>query len=178
MIKNLDPEVIQELYRSKFERDIRNKGQSAEMSEGEEYKFIWIIIPPNNWYNVLKNDSVLLLFILYSILLPYICCLDINISNDDIDLLMTFDYIFVIDRVMDLLVGYINEMNKLEPSITKVIFKNLSLAFFIELFITFIPVFFVGSEMNSLIFFIVKSPRFLRLFEMEQQITEIMDYNN
>ena len=111
MIKNLDADIIHELYNCKYEREKKGKHSSANESEGEEYKFKSLIIPTYNWYNLLKNDSVLLLFILYSILLPYLCCLGINISNDDIDLLMTFDYIFVIDRVADLLVGYINEQN-------------------------------------------------------------------
>ena len=171
MIKNLDPAIVQDLYYHKHLRDSLNKPYSTYENEKEEYKYQWMIIKPHNWYNVVKNDVVLILFIIYSVLLPYICCQSLHVPTIDIDFLMIFDYIFVIDRFSDLLVGYINEENKLEPSITKVIFKNLSLALFIEIGITLIPFMFGehfhGGEWNAFLFFMIKSPRFLRLFEME-----------
>jgi hypothetical protein len=130
-----------------------------------------MIIPPQNWYNLIKNDIVLCLFIFYSVYLPYYCCLGLELPRSDVEILMLFDIVFMVDRFLDLLEGYINENNKLEPSITKVVFKNLSLSFFIELFITFIPLFFktffFKKSWNALLFFAIKSPRFLRLFEME-----------
>jgi hypothetical protein len=182
MIKNLEPEIIQDLYHHKKVRDHENRPYSSLENEETEYRYQWMIIRPQNWYNVVKNDVVLSLFIIYSILLPYVCCQSLKVPTVDIDLLMIFDYIFLTDRFTDILVGYINEENKLEPSITKVIFKNLSFAVFIELGITVIPLMFhdvfISGEWNALLFFAIKAPRFLRLFEMEDQIYEIMDYNS
>ena len=46
MIKNLDAEIIHDLYNCKYEREMKGKHSSANESEGEEYKFKSFIIPP------------------------------------------------------------------------------------------------------------------------------------
>lgn len=51
------------------------------------------------------NNFVVLMFILYMIILPLYICFDKVISVDNINSLIIFDILFVIDRSADLFVG-------------------------------------------------------------------------
>jgi len=51
-----------------------------------------------------------------------------------------FDLMFVIDRFLDLFVGYYQPNGLLEHRLYAVILANISVKLFIELFITFAPI--------------------------------------
>ena len=54
--------------------------------------------------------------------------------------------------------------------------QNISFKFFLEIIISFGPLFFGVEELHSLYYAIFKIPRYLRLFEMDGQIDEILEY--
>jgi hypothetical protein len=86
-----------------------------------------------------------------------------------------FDIIFMIDRIMDLFVGYYTSKGP-EKKLMAVLLNNISAKFFTEMVISFGPLFFDVANMNTLIYCLFKIPRYSRLFEVENQINEIIDY--
>jgi hypothetical protein len=75
---------------------------------------------------------------------------------------------FMCDRLADLFVGYYNPNGLIEHKLYKVILANISLKFFLEIFISFGPI-ALSSFYNSKssIYAIMKVVRYLRLFEMD-----------
>jgi hypothetical protein len=90
-------------------------------------------------------------------------------------MLLAFDIIFMIDRILDLFVGF-NTSKGEEKRLAVVFMNNISAKFFIEMVISFGPLFFDLSNLNTLYYVIFKIPRYGRLFEMDGQIEEILDY--
>ena len=91
--------------------------------------------------------------------------------------LLVFDFIFMIDRVIDLFVGYYTPNGFLEHRIGATILQNLSTKFFLEIIMSFGPLFiFDLDNMNSLYYALFKIPRYSRLFEIDGQIAEILEY--
>lgn len=73
----------------------------------------------------------------------------------------------MIDRLLDLFAGF-NTSKGPEKRLSTVIMNNLSAKFFIELMISFGPLFFGDvASMNTLYYVIFKIPRYGRLFEMD-----------
>lgn len=99
-----------------------------------------LVISPNNWWNMWKNDLTLLMFITYSFLLPFFAsyqsgAMDLN----NIRILFVFDFVFVFDRSLDLFVGWYVDTNQLESNLFTVIAKNLSIIFFVEVLVAMSP---------------------------------------
>lgn len=90
---------------------------------------------------------------------------------------MVFDILFMVDRFADLFVGYYNPNGLLEHRLYAVILANISLKFFLEIFISFAPIAMKEYyDSKSKVYAIYKIVRYLRLFEMDGQIAEILDY--
>ena len=87
-----------------------------------------------------------------------------------------FDIAFVIDRFLDLFVGFINKEGEYEPYLILVFFKNFSSDFYTEVLYAFGPLLFDLNELNSIYYFLFKIPRYNRLFEMGTAVNIYLDY--
>ena len=87
-----------------------------------------------------------------------------------------FDVTFMIDRIMDLLVGYYRPNGAEEHRLSHVIYSNLSSKFFIEIIVIVCPIIMYKYNSNSLLYLMFKAPRYIRLFEISGQINEILEY--
>lgn len=87
-------------------------------------------------------------------------------------ILIIFDIVFIVDRVLDLLVGYYNADGQMEPSILMVVWTNLDSKFFLEIFISFGHLIFFKllENRNSAYYGILKFLRYGRLSELDAQI--------
>jgi hypothetical protein len=90
--------------------------------------------------------------------------------------LFVFDIVFIMDRCMDLFVGYYQEDGQLETSLARVIKTNMSMKVYFEMFMTFGPFVIATSNIDAILFVLFKMPRWLRLFELEQRIDEFVEY--
>ena len=88
-------------------------------------------------------------------------------------ILIIFDVVFIVDRVLDLLVGYYNADGQMEPSLLMVVWTNLDSKFFLEIFISFGHLIFFKllKNRNSAIYGILKFLRYGRLSELDTQIS-------
>jgi len=97
-----------------------NRKDENEINE-EGYQFTKLIISPNNYYNMIKNDIALLLFVIYSMEMPYTCSIGPKLSQSSVNFYAYFDWFFVFDRTMDLFVGFYKYEGSIETSVFKVI---------------------------------------------------------
>ena len=83
---------------------------------------------------------------------------------------------FVIDRIADLFAGFYRPDGQMENKLTNVIEHNLSSKLFLEFVISFGPLVWEKFYNNTMIYALFKVPRYVRLFEIDNQIEEILDY--
>lgn len=124
------------------------------------------IISPNNYWNMWWNNFTQIVFVTYIFLTPIYVAQDTKLNTDHIGLLLLFDIIFMMDRFFDLFVGFYGS-NGEEKRLSVVILQNISFKFFLEIVISFGPLFFGVAQMHSLHYALFKIPRYLRLFEMD-----------
>lgn len=93
-------------------------------------------------------------------------------------MLLIFDIVFLMDRILDLLVGYQKADQTDETILWLVILKNLNWNIFAECLYVFGPFFFNLTTLNSIFYFLFKLPRYTRFFEMESVIGEYLDHVN
>lgn len=86
-----------------------------------------------------------------------------------------FDILFVIDRIADVFVGFEYPDGKFEKKLHKVIEQNMSYKLPMEFVLSFAPLFFDTTNMNTLVYAAFKLPRYLRMSEMDNQIDEILE---
>ena len=98
------------------------------------------------------------------------------LDTDHLKMLLFFDIMFMTSRVMDLFIGFITKEGILEPRVSMVIMRNLSYDFCLELIYTFGPFFFDLNNLNSIIYFLFKFPRFNHLFTMAMKINKTIEY--
>ena len=92
-------------------------------------------------------------------------------------MILFFDFCFLIDEIIDLFVGFINNQGQAEESLQNVIMKNFSSSFYLEIFYVFGPLILLDSyNMNALLLFILKLPRFNRLFEVDNAVQCFVDF--
>ena len=108
--------------------------------------------------------------------LPIHVCFYRNMIPDDISNLLIFDLIFIFDRLADLFVASYTVDGKVDTRLFEVIKKNYDYKFLLEIIVSIGPLFLDTSHMNSLIYAAFKIPRYARLFEIDSQIQEIMEY--
>jgi|TARA_B110000285_G_C15056414_1_gene579835 hypothetical protein len=194
IMKIIGGQAVQDLYKIREDRrkqEFKNKHDNIhDEINPEGYQFTKLIISPNNFYNMIKNDITLLLFVIYAILMPYNVTKGPNLSRIQLKQYMgIFDWFFIFDRTMDLFVGFYNENGSLETNVFKVIQNNISYVFFLELLISFGPdiaykwffpsIFLEPEDLQqypSMVSFLFKVFRYIRIFEIENQIKEILDY--
>jgi len=108
----------------KMEEILRDQTQKEDHNRTKEEKANWqqkMIIPPNNYWNMQWNNITVLIFIIYMFMLPLFICFDKVISRDNIDALIIFDIVFMIDRCADLFVGSYNQDGQPETKLWEVI---------------------------------------------------------
>ena len=121
-------------------RTIEEKKSKSVQSSSIGNLLAKLVISPNNQWNMWKNDLTLLMFIIYSFLLPlYASYYPGPMQLYDINILFIFDFVFVFDRSLDLFVGWFVDTNQLEQNLFNVIAKNLSFIFFIEVAVAMSP---------------------------------------
>ena len=82
----------------------------------------------------------------------------------------------MLDRFIDLFVGFTNKEGEFEPKIIVVLVHNFSWDFTMELFYSFGPFMFNLNELNSIYYFLFKFPRYNKLFEMDTAVEIFLDY--
>ena len=108
---------------------------------------------------------------------PILIVQDPTMSSKSMQVLLVFDILFMIDRFADLFVGYYNPNGLLEHKLYAVILANISLKFFLEIFISFAPIAMRSYyDSKSKVYSLYKIVRYIRLFEMDGQIAEILEF--
>jgi hypothetical protein len=69
--------------------------------------------------------------------------------------------IFLGDKVIDLFLGHFDNLGKPEKQVWRVITKNFNSSFVLESAIVFVPLLFDPGHLNSIIYFLMKSPRYI-----------------
>ena len=128
------------------------------------------LISRNSYLNMIKNDITLSLFLIYSIYLPLIVGFYQDLPTRDYSFLLAFDIIFILDRFTQLLVVFINKNGIPEPNLAKTMIHNLSSSIFLEILITLFPLLLINKNksIDSLVYFLIKLPRVIRMFESSQ----------
>jgi len=80
-----------------------------------------LIISPDNYWNLQWNNLVQVLFVIYIFLYPVLVASNIDLDEEHEEILIVFDFLFIIDRILDLFVGYYNSDGSFEPLLFKVI---------------------------------------------------------
>ena len=102
---------------------------------------------------------------------------EVRLSQESLKVLIYFDIIFMMDRFLDLFVGYYNPNGIMEHRLYAVFFANISHDLFIEMFIGFGPiVWWDMTVFKSYWYALFKIPRYSRLLEMDGQISDILDF--
>lgn len=83
---------------------------------------------------------------------------------------------FVIDRSADLFVGSYKLDGQPETRLWAVLQKNYEHKFILEIVASFGPLFLDTTNLNSILYALFKVPRYFRLFELDSQIQEIIEY--
>jgi hypothetical protein len=60
--------------------------------------------------------------------------------------LLTYDIVFMLDRLLDLFIGFMNKEGQMEISLRNVIFKNFSSMFYLKLFYSISPIFLLDMR--------------------------------
>ena len=168
MMKTIGTDVIKDMSTRNNNRDGKQKENPKTPSR--------LIIGPNNFYNMWWNNFSQVVFLVYIMLMPLIICMSSELSEDKLTLLTCFDFTFMIDRILDLLVGFYKPNGEEEYRLAYVILNNISSKFFIEIFVIAVPIIIYQSNKNSLLYMLFKISRYSRLFELPAQIDEILEY--
>ena len=116
------------------------------------------------------------LLIMYMFLVPLYVSYDSNIDHDHLQTLLFFDIMFMLAKFLDLFIGFRNKEGELEPRLSMVIMKNLNQDFFLEIIYTFGPFSFNIDNLDSLVYFFFKFPRFGYLFNLSNVVNQTLDY--
>lgn len=94
----LNKEVLQERINMKKEQEEEDEEQSSYWSK--------FIIGPGNYWNMLWNNLVIMNFIAYVLIIPVVVSFNPILDSETLHMLLIFDIVFLMDRILDLLVGY------------------------------------------------------------------------
>lgn len=114
---------------------------------------------------------------IYIFLAPILIVESQTVSLKNMKLMLVFDIIFMIDRILDLFVGYYQPNGLMEHRLYAVVLNNISLKFFLEIFISFAPIVLNKYYNSKSVFYaLFKVVRYVRLFEIDGQVAEILEY--
>jgi hypothetical protein len=99
------------------------------------------IIHPKNFKKMWWDNFVLVSTIIYLFQLPFYVCRTSPLSWEHFMALSYFDFMFIIDSFLNLLVGFYDKDGEYEPKIVVVIIKNLSYGTILELVYYLSPIF-------------------------------------
>ena len=122
------------------------------------------------------NNFTILVFVAWIIIMPLFVSMNVILDPMHLQILIIFDVAFMLDRVLDLFVGYYNPNGLQEHRLSHVIYQNLSAKFFVEILIIACPIILNYFNENSLYYLGFKILRYSRLFEIDNQISEILDF--
>ena len=166
--------VLMMIERSQANQEKSNQNNKLDDSpDPEPSKFI---IPPRSYWNMQWNNLTQLVFIVWILYAPLVICTDTKLDDEAIGYLLVFDILFMLDRVADLFVGHQKQDGTEETRLYNVIYSNVSSKIFIEIIVGFGPYMVGIEEMHTLAYFAFKVLRCSRLFEMDNQINEIIEY--
>lgn len=137
MMGKMGGQTIHEMILRKEKWQGKKKSEIDEDTDISRKKVSKLIIGPNNYWNLQWNNLVQVIFVVYIFLYPVLVAQNIDLDEAHEQILIVFDFVFVIDRVLDLFVGFYNPDGSLEPLISRVIWTNLSSKVFLEIFISF-----------------------------------------
>ena len=101
-----------------------NKRQGVSLSKPLTEDQKWYnkaVIPPNNYWNMMWNNFVLIIFFWYCFVMPIMGSYTPFVTAQMRDSMMIFDVIFVIDRTLDLFTGYYQPNGDVEKNLIKVL---------------------------------------------------------
>jgi hypothetical protein len=94
----LNKEVLQERISARKEQEEEDEEQASYWSK--------FIISPGNYWNMLWNNLVIMNFIAYVLIIPVVVSFNPILDTQTLHMLLVFDIVFLMDRILDLLVGY------------------------------------------------------------------------
>ena len=77
-----------------------------------------------------------------------------------------FDIIFIVDGILNLFIGFYDKDGVYEPKLVVVIIKNYSNGLLFELIYYLLPIYIGIEDIDTLLFFCLKIPRYARLMDM------------
>ena len=114
---------------------------------------------------------MLIIFIIWLFLTPIKVSHDTYMSDEDVRSLMTFDYIFMAGRILDLFVSFYNPNGLVEHKLHAVILNNISTNLFLEFALSIVPLLMhLKNPLPSFYFAAFKLLRYGRLYEMDSKI--------
>ena len=122
------------------------------------------------------NNLMVIVLILYVFQVPLYVSYDAILEPRHLRILLLFDIMFMLSRFLDLLIGFRTKEGDWEPNISKVIMKNLSTDFFLEICWTFGPFCLDIDHLNSIYYFLFKFPRFNNLMNISNVINRTLEF--
>ena len=129
----LGEQTVHDLYQAK--QKLQNKTVLEEIPPSR------FIIHPKNFRKMWWDNFLLIATIIYLFQLPLYVCHDKYLTWRNFFLLSNFDFIFIIDSIINLFIGFYDKDGEYEPKIVVVILKNFLYGTILELFYYLAPLF-------------------------------------
>ena len=81
------------------------------------------IIPPNSYFTIVWNNFIILVFVVYMLISALFISYSFKLSSKQINILFIFDIMFMMDRSIDMFIGYEID-GRLEKKIGRVLVRN------------------------------------------------------
>jgi hypothetical protein len=117
MMNYLSPDEVEEL----IIRSNKARGYNEDALEEADDSSSYFVINPNNTLLYHWCNFVQLSFIMWIFLMPYHVSVYQDMKYEQIEFLLLFDIIFIIDRFIDLLVGFYRPNGDLEERLIPVL---------------------------------------------------------
>ena len=151
-----------------FLKILKDKQAPSIGDSDEPSKFI---IPPENYWIFQWNNFITYSTIIYIILIPLLTSRSVSLIYKDQVILFVFDVVFVIDRTVDLFIGFNRPDGQPETKIINIIKENLTINFFLEIIMSFGPLMILNYDadglFNSLEYLYFKIFRLKTLYEID-----------
>ena len=91
-----------------LDRDRIMASQEKEREEMTNSKMSKLILMPDNFWKMHFDNQMIFVLIVWLFLVPIKVCQAQYMSNEDVQMLLAFDIIFILDRLQDLFVTFYN----------------------------------------------------------------------